>query len=427
VTATENQIEPGSGKWFLRILLGPIRADFVCQQDCGYGADAVARSELSRKRLSDVRGFIGELYGHDLHAKRVEALAGATLGVMTGASLAVATVGQALAQARGLVTKHAVKQVDRLMSNAGIDVWESFARWVPHQVGTRQDILVAMDWTDFDHDDQSTLVLSLVTDHGRAAPLIWLTVWKEEIASRRNDFEDACLRRLAETVPAGCRVTMLADRGFGDQKLFAFLGELGFGYVIRFRGNIRVTDADGTSKPAVEWVGRGGRARKLRDARVTAKGQQVGAVVCVHAKGMKEPWCLAASDPEAPTAVLVNHYARRWTIEPQFRDTKDLRFGMGLSATRVGEPMRRDRLLLVSAFAVALLTLLGAVGESLGMDRLLKSNTSKTRTHSLFRQGCMLYELIPNMPEHRLLPLMEAFARAVSTASEFSGLFANAQ
>jgi len=33
--------------------------------------------------------------------------------------------------------------------------------------------------------------------------------------------------------------------------------------------------------------------------------------------------------------------------------------------------MRRDRLLLVSAFAMALLTTLGAVGESLGMDRLL--------------------------------------------------------
>jgi hypothetical protein len=41
----------------------------------------------------------------------------------------------------------------------------------------------------------------------------------------------------------------------------------------------------------------------------------VGAVVCVHAKGMKQPWCLAASDPEATAAVLVNHYARRWTIE----------------------------------------------------------------------------------------------------------------
>lgn len=118
-------------------------------------------------RLGDIRGFIGGLYGPDLHARRVDALAGATLGVMTGASLAVSMIGQALAQARGLVTKHAVKQVDRLLSNAGIDVWDSFVRWLPHQVGTRPDILVAMDWTDLDHDDPSTLVLSLVTDHGR--------------------------------------------------------------------------------------------------------------------------------------------------------------------------------------------------------------------------------------------------------------------
>ena len=150
----------------------------------------------------------------------------------------------------------------------------------------------------------------------------------------------------------------------------------------------------------------------------------MGAVVCVHAKGMKEPWCLAASDAEASAATLVNHYARRWTIELQFRDTKDLRFGMRLSATRIGEPARRDRLLLVSAFAVALLTLLGEVGERLGLDRLLKSNTSKTRSHSLFRQGCMLYDLIRNMPEHRLAPLIAAFAQAVSQARTFSGLLA---
>ena len=50
------------------------------------------------------------------------------------------------------------------------------------------------------------------------------------------------------------------------------------------------------------------------------------------------------------------------------------------------------------------------------MDRLLKSNTNKTRTHSLSRQGCMLYDLIPNMPEHRLAPLMQKFTKAVATA-----------
>ena len=100
---------------------------------------------------------------------------------------------------------------------------------------------------------------------------------------------------------------------------------------------------------------------------------------------------------------------------------------MGLSSTRIGEPMRRDRLLLISAFATALLTLLGAVGESLGMDRLLKSNTSKTRTHSLFRQGCMLYDLIPNMPAHRLMPLMQKFNEAVSGAAVFAQAIAVAE
>src|SRR5271154_5244627 len=102
----------------------------------------MAKVARMKPGLADVRGFIGGLYGPYLHAKRVDALAGATLGVMTGASLAVAMIGQALAQARGLVTKHAVKQVDRLMSNAGIDVWDSFARWVPQQIGSQQDILV---------------------------------------------------------------------------------------------------------------------------------------------------------------------------------------------------------------------------------------------------------------------------------------------
>ena len=384
-------------------------------------------AQRTRGRFDQVRAYLGEVYGPDLHAKRIDSLAGATLGVMTAASLAVAMIGHALAQARGLVTKHAVKQVDRLLSNDGIDVWDSFARWVPHQIGGRRDILVAMDWTAFDRDDQATLVLSLVTGHGRAAPLLWLSVWKDELKKQRNDFEDACLRRLADLVPSGCRVTILADRGFGDQKLVAFLDTLGFGYVIRFRGNIHVTAADGQSKPAAEWVGKGGRARTLRDARVTAKGQPVGAVVCVHARGMKEPWCLASSERDAPAAMLVRHYAERWTIEPQFRDTKDLQFGMGLSATRIGEPMRRDRLLLISAFATALLTLLGAAGERLGLDRLLKSNTSTTRTHSLFRQGCMLYELIPNMPEHRLAPLLQAFNAAVANTDAFTTALALAK
>src|SRR5208283_5212540 len=77
----------------------------------------------------------------------------------------------------------------------------------------------------------------------------------------------------------------------------------------------------------------------------------------------------------------------RWSIECGLRDTKDLRFGMGMGSIHVSTPARRDRLWLLNALAIALLTLLGAAGEALGYDRYLKSNTTKRRTHSLFRQG----------------------------------------
>ncbi len=375
-------------------------------------------------QFQDIRAFLDSVLDEDTHTKRVDSLSNATLGVMTGASLGVAVIGKSLAQARGLLPKHAVKQVDRLLSNRRIEAWDVFATWVPQTVGLRTDIVVAMDWTDFDADGQATLALKLVTRHGRATPLIWLSVLKDELADTRNALEDACLRRLAEVLPDGVEVTILADRGFADTKLFGFLEELGFGYVIRLKANIKVSAADGTTRPAAGWVGQGGRARKLRDATLTAAQCPVGAVVCVHARDMKEPWCLVASDATATAPQIIKLYSKRWRVEPSFRDAKDLRFGMGLSTVHIGDPQRRDRLLLLNAFAVVLLTLLGAAGESLGMDRHLKSNTVKTRSHSLFRQGAMLYDLIPNMPEHRLKPLIERYAEILQHSRVVTEAFA---
>ena len=374
--------------------------------------------------LKTTHQFLSALFGEDIHAKRVYSLANATLGVISSASLAVNSIGQGLALARGRLPKHAIKQVDRLLSNPGIDVDELSKRWIAHAVGPRPKIVVALDWTDFDADDQATIMLSLVTNHGRSTPLVWLTVDKATLKNHRNAYEDRVLRRLAEALPADVKVLILADRGFGDQKLYRFLTEeLKFDYLIRFRGNIAVTSAEGETRPAADWVGVGGRPRTLRNAFVTADGYQVGTVVCVHARDMKEPWCLAASSTTDSAKQLMKTYGKRWGIESGFRDTKDLRFGMGMASIRVSTPGRRDRLWLLNAFAVALLTLLGAAGEALGYDRHLKSNTSKKRTHSLFRQGAMLYDLIPTMPEPRLRPLIERFAAMLRELPAFAGVY----
>ena len=51
-------------------------------------------------------------------------------------------------------------------------------------------------------------------------------------------------------------VLPVADRGFGDHKLYRVLSEeLKFDFVIRFRGNIAVTATDGETRAAADWVG----------------------------------------------------------------------------------------------------------------------------------------------------------------------------
>ena len=367
---------------------------------------------MIRRQISFERtqAFVTNVVGEDVHAKRVLSLSNAAMGAMASASLAVGLIGQGLAQARGLKTKHAVKQVDRMLSNLKIDMDEILPLWVRYVVGARQSITVAMDWTEFDPDNQATLMLSLLTSHGRATPLYWLTVDKSTLKGRRNEYEYQVLVRLSEALPANVEVRIVADRGFGDHKLYHVLSEeLKFDFVIRFRGNIAVTAHNGAMRPASDWIARRGHARTLRNAKVTANNYPVGTVVCVWAKDMKEPWCLATNQTHEKAQALMRLYGDRWTIECAFRDAKNIRFGMGMGAVHVSTPQRRDRLWFVAAIAVALLTLLGATSEAVGYDRLLKSNTSKKRTHSLFRQGCMIYDLIPMMPELWLRPIIEKF------------------
>jgi len=70
------------------------------------------------------------------------------------------------------------------------------------------------------------------------------------------------------------------------------------------------------------------------------------------------------------------------------------------------------------------LTLLGAASEKTGMDAYLKVNTSKKRTHSLFRQGAYWYGAIPNMRDDWLTNLMKAFNEIVSDHSVFAEIYA---
>ena len=360
-----------------------------------------------------VQEHLDELFGEDVHAKRVMSLANGVIGVMHAAALAIHAIGKALAVAMGLEAKHTIKQVDRLLSNDGIELNLLMRLWLRRTLAGLKRVAVALDWTDFDKDNQSTLALHLVTTHGRSAALMWWTVTKEKGKKWRGKTERAAMRQFAAALPEDVQVVLLADRGFGSQDFYELLTKLGIDFIIRFKDNVTVETAEGIIGPAANWVPKNGRARLLPNAMVTARRTPLPSLVFVKAKKMKQPWCLASNLSGVKAAELVNLYGRRFTIEEAFRDTKDPHFGFGLSQTRIRKPERRDRLILLGTIAHYLLTLLGAASEQTGLDRRMRANTVKRRTHSLLSQGLFWYRCIPTMRDEWLRHLMETFGKLV--------------
>jgi hypothetical protein len=334
-----------------------------------------------------VRAVTAMFAGSKLHAKQIESVAHAIVGAMATPSAGVAAVGRSAAALRCKDAKHGIKQVDRLLSNRKIDDLDLIRQHVAFVVGDRSWIVVTLDWTEYGLHGQNRLAINLVTRHGRATPLLWKTVPSAELKGQMSHQEVGLLGVLKAVLPESVKqVIILADRGFGDVDLYDHILELEFDFVIRFRGVITVTAPDGRSAPASEWVPLGGRARRILNARLTGQRHQVSAFVAVKQANMKDPWLLATSLAWAPKRIVAL-YGRRFTCEENFRDEKDPRFGLGSRLARVRDAARRDRLCFILAVSATLLTLLGAAGEQLGLDRRLRANTVKRRTHSLFRQG----------------------------------------
>lgn len=361
----------------------------------------------------DVESITASIFKKSIHKKRIQSIANAALGIITSSSLIIHRIGRGLAEALNLSDKHAIKQVDRLIGNKKLSVASCAEYYVPYVIGGRKEIKITMDWTGFDGDKQTTLSLNLVTSHGRATPLLWKTFSKKTLKNNRNNYEDELLVQLRSLIPENIKVTILADRGFCDIRLLEFLRELNFHYAIRIRSNIIVCDKKGESKSAKDWVSPSGRTKTIREAKITYEGYDVPTIVCIQAKKMKEPWCIVSSEESISGSMLVKWYAKRWGCEPQFRDTKDIHFGMGLSITHIQTAERRDRLLLIHGIATVILTLLGAAGEKIGLDRYLKANTVKTRTLSLLKQGIIYFNRLPRMCENIAKELIKIFVSLI--------------
>ena len=172
------------------------------------------------------------------------------------------------------------------------------------------------------------VVLQIAVAWQRRALPLYRTVYPYAGAERNQPLAvAAALRFLRRMLPGPRRrYLLLFDRGFGSATLVAQLRQAGFRYVLRVKGNTRVTHPthDGQLRAAppppvdtpalwveaaVGWLRPGARDRRVRTHVVRYQG-----AAC------QEPWYLLTSEPSATRAVA--YYRQRMQIEQEFRDLK---------------------------------------------------------------------------------------------------------
>jgi hypothetical protein len=84
-----------------------------------------SRERTRQRQTLGVRhtgAFLHALFHEGMHAARVASLANAVVGVLVAAVVSIHAIGQAYAAVAGIKAKRGIKQIDRLLSNRGIDV-----------------------------------------------------------------------------------------------------------------------------------------------------------------------------------------------------------------------------------------------------------------------------------------------------------------
>ena len=318
-----------------------------------------------------------------LHAKRAAACQRVVSAVVAGAALSLSAI--ALSLRAGTHYRHRVKCVDRLLGNAGLhavraELYGALAvRWLN---GVRQ-VLLVVDWSDLTPDQRWHWLRASVAVEGRSVTLY------EEVHPQRQlghpKVHRQFLARVAELLPPGCEPIVMTDAGF-HAAWFKAVAARGWSFVGRIRGRDMVRCDAGPWRGATTLYGQATQQprnlgphtyvrsnpidTRLVLAKRPARGRhhlniygrrRAGRTSRKCARGAREPWLLAASRQldHLSAASIIQLYAQRMGIEESFRDTKNLRLGQGLHATRSRTRERLQMLLLIGHLAAFVQRLIG--------------------------------------------------------------------
>lgn len=295
--------------------------------------------------------------------------------------------------------RHRVKRIDRLLGNEALyaaraTIYHGVAeQWL---AGIEQ-VLVVIDWSDVTADQQWHLLRASVAVDGRSVTLY------EEVHPQQKYGDRAVhrrfLARIAKLLPVGCTPIIMTDAGFRST-WFDLVTRRHWQWIGRIRGKDMVSIAGGPWKRCTEiYTAATSQAREYADgfyvrsnptscrlvlvkreakgrSRRTRMGKLSRARTSLKsARSAREPWLLACSTGLAhlsPQAIIAL-YAQRMRIEQSFRDIKNERGGLGLSASRSRSGKRLEILLLIGHLAGWLMRLIGESAQQCQMQLQFQS------------------------------------------------------
>lgn len=322
-----------------------------------------------------------------LHAKLAEVVTAAVGSAVAGGRLSLSELARAMASATAM--RHRVKRVDRLLGNAALHgaratIYQSVAaQWLTGMT----PLLVVVDWSDATADQRWHLLRAGIPVAGRSVTLY------EEIHPQQKYGDRAVhrrfLARLATLLPAGCVPIIMTDAGFRST-WFDLVSQHHWQWVGRIRGKDMVRIDNGLWQRCTELYQQATQTPRLfADAcyvrsnptacrlvlaqrevrgrtRLTRMGKRSRSRTSLKAsRTAREPWLLAVSCGLAHLSAdaIFSLYAQRMRIEQSFRDLKNERVGLGLSASRSRSGKRLEILLLIGHLAGWAMRLIGECAQ----------------------------------------------------------------
>ncbi|MEO9947204.1 IS4 family transposase [Paraglaciecola sp.] len=328
----------------------------------------------------------------------------AAKSVVNGSALALTALGRNVASDNGVIEKHCIKRVDRLLGNPRLHgVIPQYYQIIQKLFITEKRPLIHVDWsTVYNYD--FVMLRAAISIKGRAITLY------EEVHPEEQHAQPAVhkkfLAALAKLLPADCEPIICTDAGF-KIPWFKEVQRHNWYWLARTRGTVKCKfeteeewhyvshcHAWATSKATelppfalskssqyscrgVLFKGKNQQRHNLNRKGVVTKDN----INKRHSKSAKEPWFLVSNLPETqyPPHQLVSLYKRRMAIEESFRDCKNEYYGLGLSRSLSRCEKRLQVILLVAMMVQFYLYCVGKAAENQGYHLHFQANTITNR------------------------------------------------